>query len=558
MKKYNNFLERVKQLIIEFDFIGPNFSFQNGNSSTFQSLAGAIWSFMAFFLLAIATYFFGKECYLRQSPNTSSNIENVAYSNIFFNEFPFIFSFITPSGFIVNETNFNSYFEPFITRINYDTNGLLSYNETKITKFITCDSSKFTSYSSYVQSAINPNENGKFMCLDFSDDDYFSNTFFALNSTNWNIGVKPCRVNCADDQIYVINGILLKILYLTSFVDLSNYNTPVSIFFNSVTYQLDYSLLRRTYLRFVHSILNSDYGWLVNNFVAITFPSLDSVVPDDMARITTGPYKDAIFIVSLESPNWRTSFNRNYLKVTQAMANVGGLSHALILFVRILADPHLKFIMSIFIREAAIKSLAKNNLEMSISHNINNGKQSNKNLQFGMTNIKPHNLHNFNNEQAHSHKALEESACSDMKLENKLDVNKNPVVQTVIRFNNTTQNQQNRNDERKTYAEPAVKVEENKNDESMKIREQLHFMKTKFSYFSQSVIANLKDSKGNESFTDYALAFCCCRKERRKYYRIQLKATRKLMSIHTYTNMVIKDCNDDDSEIYDSMKANRN
>jgi len=562
IKKYNNFLERVKNLIISFDFIGPTLSFQNGNSSTFQSIPGTIWSFLAFIFLGVATYFFGKECYLRQSPNTSSNTENVEYSNIFFNEFPFIFSFVTPNGFSLNETNFNSYFEPFITYISYDENGILSYNMTKITKFVQCDIAKFKRYTGLVSSMIGSNENGMYMCLDFGSDDYFSNTFFNFNSTNWNIGLKPCRVNCAEDQLYVINGMLLNIRFLTSFVDLSNYLNPISIFPNSVTYQLDYSMLRRTYLRFIYNILKSDNGWLVNDVVTTDFPSLDSVVPDDMIRFANGPYKDTLFIVALESPNLRISFYRSYLKITQVMANVGGLSHSLILFVKILADPHLKFIMSIFIREAAIKSLEKNDLEMSMSNNIKEKKISNKNLIFnkGGTKVATY----INNEKgkalenSQKRKIIDESSCSDMKIENKFDVNVNAhsQVQTVIKFSN--------------QVNPMAEVIKNteiidkdqspnkKNDESLIKKEKLDMLATKFSYFSHSVIHNLKESKGGESFLDYFLAHLCCRRDKIRYYRIQLKATRKLLSIHTYTNMIIKDSNHEEFDVYDSLRAHNN
>ena len=53
------------------------------------------------------------------------------------------------------------------------------------------------------------------------------------------------------------------------------------------------------------------------------------------------------------------------------------------------------------------------------------------------------------------------------------------------------------------------------------------------------------------SFSGYVCSIICCRSELKKYYKIQLKAIRKLISIHTYTNMVISNANQDEYEVYE-------
>ncbi len=83
MSKYNNFKDRIKEVFIQLDFIGPQFSFQNSDSPRFQSIQGTLWSILAVLLLFISGYFFGKEVYERKSPITSSNRENIDFSNIF-------------------------------------------------------------------------------------------------------------------------------------------------------------------------------------------------------------------------------------------------------------------------------------------------------------------------------------------------------------------------------------------------------------------------------------------------------------------------------------------
>ena len=432
--KYNDFGERLKRFFTQFDFIGPQFSFQNSDSCRFQSLQGTIWSFIAFSIMAIVGYFLSKEVYERKTPITSSNRENTAYSDIYFKEFPLLFTLITPKGKILDATNFKQYVTPFITRIVYDNNGNLLIDD-KINDFESCEIDKFTLYSNLVKEEIIKKNDGRYLCLKFHEDDYFSNTIFAANSTNYNIGLKLCKENCADDLNEVIHGALLDITYINSFVNMNDYVNPISKYFEHLTTQLDL-FFRRSYMRFVYNTLSTDYGWFEENIKIEDFPYLESLVPDDLNWAKEGQFKDTLFIVSVESPKSKMVFNRKYLKLQQAMASLGGISHALILIVRLVSDTHLKFLMYFFIRTAAVDSLIKNDLENSISMNMKEKGQSNKNLEkVNFDKLKEKYTKDNNNN-------LEESSCSDMRLEKpKLpkedkDNMQSPVVQTVIRFNN--------------------------------------------------------------------------------------------------------------------------
>jgi hypothetical protein len=555
--KYSNFAQRIKSLFTQFDFIGPQFSFQNSDSCRFQSLQGSLWSLLAFALMTIVGYFFSKEIYERKEPITSSNRQNIPYSDIYFMEFPLMFSIITPSGKILNETNFKQYVTPFFTRQIYDNNKMLTVDE-KINDFETCDYKKFTKFQDLVKNEILKHNDNRYLCLKFDKEDYFSNTFFSPNSTNYNIGLKMCTENCAEDLHEVVHGILIDISYLNSFVDMNNYNDPIDKYLEHVTNQLDLSLFRRSYMRFVYNSLSTDYGWITNNIKIEDFPYLESFVPDDLNWAYEGTYKNTLFIVSFESPKSKMIFIRSYLKVQQAMASLGGLSHALILMVRVLSDTHLKFVMYFFIRQAAISSLMKNDLENSISMNMKVKKQSNNNLHAGVSSFKPNETNikhkHDNHNKPKNYNNHEDSVSSNMKLEKNMRIDENPVVQTVIQFNN----EPNKN-EKINNAEHQIKSgkKETKLDESILIREQLKIMRSKMSFFSPSAMINLKSSKGGDSFIDYIVALLCCRKEKLKYYKVQIKAIRKVISIHTYTNLIIKASNEDEYDIYDSLRVEK-
>lgn len=559
MKKYNNLLTRLITGFKELDFIGPQFSLQNSDSQRFQSIQGSLWSILTIIIMLVAGFLFGKEIYERKNPRVSTNTENIDNSDIYFSQFPLMFTLITSSGRVLTDSDFRKYLEPIITRIQYDENGLLKV-DSKIVDYESCSVNKFTKYSDKVNDEMLKYQDNRYLCLSFDKSDFFSNTIFAKNSTNYNIGFRKCRQNCADDLEQILSMLLLDIAYLTSFVDLNNYLDPIKIYLEHLTTQIDLSLFRRSYMRFVYNMLTSDYGWFIESLETNEIPYLQSLVPDDMGYMNEGNWEQCLFMLSVESPKSRNVFNRNYMKLQELLANLGGLSNAVIVFIRLISDSHLKFIMYFFVKECAIQSLEKSSLENSISQNMK--EMPHKDIDIGYSSIKQTKLDEKKSTKVDSRSVKLEDPRNTLKKslhkENDGKSNKNkeesehPNVQTVIRFNNKGM-------EDYSSGRNAIK-EDNKNDlsnsESFHIKEQLKIMKTKMSFFSPSVMQTIKSVKGNESFTNFVIAKVCCQREKEKYYMKQLKSIRKLISIHTYTSLIISQCNTDEYQLYDSLRAN--
>lgn len=566
-KTYNNFFQRIKKLFTSIDFIGPNFTLQNADSDRFQSIQGSFWSILCGVLLVVSGFMFGKEIYERKIPRTSTNRENIQYADIYFKDFPLMFTLITPSGRVLTNDTFRRYLEPFVTKINYDINGTLHLTENAL-DYTPCTADMFPNYYDYVNEELSKHTDDRYLCLNFQKDDFFSNTIFAINSTNYNIGLKKCTVNCAEDKEEVIKDILLDVTYITSFVDLKNYQNPISRFLEHLTTQLDWTLFRRSYMRFVYNKLELDYGWFIDDVEEISVPYLESLVPDDLAIIERGIYNNAMFILSVESPKSRMVFTRSYFKIQELLANLGGLSNFFILAVKVLSDSHLRFIMYFFIKRAAISSLEKFDLENSISQNLKSKKVSSKQLGLKTNSMKVTKFEAPNAVNPHEGKAIDESSCVEMKRE--MD---NPV-QTVIRLENnkvvtpegedmspakvkSLQNYTNKNEEKsskRVIVESNKEVNKRSSNDSMNLREQLKIMKTKLSFFSPSVIQKL-NKESQESYATYLVSIICCRGELKRYYKVQLKAIRKLISIHTFTNLIISNANQDEYEVYDSMRV---
>lgn len=541
MKNYKSLCSRIVDGIKDIDFIGPQFSLQNNDSQRFQSVQGSCWSIFTILIMVIAGFLFGKEIYERKAPRVSSNRENIDNSDIYFSQFPLMFTLITLNGTVLTNQVMRKYLEPVIVRIHYDENGKLKL-DSKIIDFERCNSEKFSKYSSQVISELSKYNDDRYFCLKFENDDYFSNTIFSKNSTNYNIGFKKCRENCAQDIDIVLKQLLLDISYITSFVDVNNYLEPIKIYMEHLTTQIDIYLFRRSYMRFVYNALVSDYGWFIESLETNEIPYLESLVPDDMGYMVAGNNEDCLFLLSVESPKSRNVFNRSYMKLQELLANLGGLSNAVIVFIRLISDSHLKFVMYFFIKTCAIQSLEKNYLEISLSQNMKDGQA------------------HFNQAKLEDKKQTKGLSSQDRKIYLDSTVRKNNgtehpegnPIQTIIKFkNNAAEDQSSVRNVKNIDAKS-----NSSNSEAHHLKDQLKLMKDKMSYFSPSVIQNLKKSKGNESFFGFLMSRACCQHDQAKNYSRLLKSIRRLISIHTYTTLIINQCGKEEYDAYDSLRAN--
>lgn len=584
IKKFNNFNERFLSAFTSLDFIGPQFVLQNNSSERFQSVQGSFWSLFAVFLVILSGFMFGKEIYERQTPRTNTNRENIEYSNIYFREFPLMFTLTTPSGKFLTNDNFRNYLTPYIKRIDYDSNGKLTIDN-KIKDFKQCDINMFTKFKDEISEKITESNN-KYLCLDFDSKDYFSNTIFALNSTNYNIGFKICRDNkehnitCASDKDFVLQDLLLDVIYVTSFVNLQNYLNPISKYLEHLTTQLDLTLFRRSYMRFIYNLLSTDYGWFIDSLSNEEIPYLESLVPDDLALINEGQYKDLLFLLSVESPKSRMKFSRSYLKIQELLANLGGLTNFIILSVRILSDSHLSFVMCFFIKDVALATFEKQDLENSLSNNYDINKaikinkiNNNLNNNIGSLHLKPtklSNLNNLSNTKTLNKKNIDkknESSLIELKnVDNiqtiiKIDNIKNKAVNNEYVYNNinnytklqekTSKRQQDINSENASNNKESKSIKNLNDNQLIHNKDMLNFMNKKLSFYTPSIVNNLKTSFINPSFIEYMCAIICKNKDKIRKYDIILKSIRKIISIHSYTDLIVRHGENNSNDIND-------
>lgn len=668
----------IKKSLLDIDFIGPQYYFECNNSSRFKSIQGSCFSFLTILTCFIIGLIVGEEIVQKSHPIVSISQEFVSFSDVVIKEFPIMFHLMTKEGVSLKLDNVSSYLETLIYIVSMDINGKV-INHEKNYKLEDCNPSHYSKYSKYsnlVEKKISQRPNINYLCIIHDDEVLFSNSYFAVNSTNLNFLLKKCdnKANvCAEDLEDIVEGMTITLSYVNSFVNFYDYEKPVVTYLDELTTQISLFLSRRSYMRFVYNAFETDIGLLIDEKVRQNFIYLDSIVPDDLNLIEKGPEKNVLFWLALESPKLRNLISRSYMKIPDLLAKIGGLCNTIIILSKLVSLHYLRFLYLFSLKECAIDAVYQNSLEQSVFQNIASSKDFNKVINNNKTegdfytnkykkpefsdnsnlqNLKPKVLKDTTTEEPDDpsnntkeckedrskipqNMRLDKSYTSTNQFTNSIN-QFSPNKKFKIDFINKTRNDTNKNncsisynhssnpDNSSYYNDESIKQmninnhENNMHYKSININHTKHSNKNKFSlvktnnfilssptksnnardtdnnkdinkksndesktntqelninidrnqilhlkhinmknyFFTPSVVSKIVSNKINPSFCEYLISIIFCREKIKQKYIIQMKAVRKILSIQTYSKIVIAQynhnnpCDDKEKIIY--------
>lgn len=391
---WNKFKEnKIMRNLIYMDFIGPMCGFEDNDSLRFKSFPGALFSYMIIITVIVISFLFGKEIYEKKLPIVSVNNEFLQESRIYLYEFPIIFHFRTKHGIELN--NFSYFMEEITINITMDSGNKITkeFNKLKLTD---CRLKTYTNNSSDIQDLIKlavaatTAGNMTYYCLDFDQETYFQNDFYSTNSVNYNIGFRYCLPNNGEvdtetnnndesktnycpgilnsntTNVYgdnisniTVDDLLLTFYYINSYVDFDVVNKPIQSYWETVNYELSASSLQKTFMRFAINSMNSDIGWLLEDLREYTYVQLDSKILNEQNIPPTGDNKDMVYALSLESPRFRQVISRQYMKLQDLFAKIGGIMNALLIFVKVISYHYLRFLYIYYVRDMTKETVEK-------------------------------------------------------------------------------------------------------------------------------------------------------------------------------------------------------
>lgn len=318
--------------IRRFDILGNRLSFEIDSSSTYKSSVGGFFSMLIILSSLILALMFGNEVYERKTPSVFSLEEKIDQSRIYLKEMPFLFSFIWQNGTAIMDPL--AFFNFKVKRFYFSPNMDISYAE-NIT-FTKCESSKYTMHSDFVEKYIS-NPSVYYMCLDHDTDSYVYNALANADSAFFKIEFYRCDSKtqvCPKDIDLLMKEVYMFLTFINTYVDSSNYTNPIQYYEYTHSQQTSDAFLKRLYISFTNDVYVSDNGWILTDsvnydYITLSVKSLD-INPNDGYDTL-----NQMFNVSIDSPNIRQITKRNYMKVQDLIAKVGGLVKGLFICVQI-------------------------------------------------------------------------------------------------------------------------------------------------------------------------------------------------------------------------------
>lgn len=333
----NCFNESLKKI----DIFGKMYSFEKKGSQHFKTAIGGLFGIALVIAVAVIGFLFGKEIYERKIPNSNFADELLDYSRISINEVPIMMYFKLEGGKYVEDIQ--SAFDFKIKMMTFHSN--LSITFDWYPGIVPCSSKNFTNHADFVERDLKYAESQgiEAWCINTSPDLVFQNDYNSPNSTFVNLVMSYCdpsKRKCHPMLERIKQGLFITIKTMNSFVDPENYTDPINYYTQSITEQISDAIGKRIFMRYTKNTVQTDAGWILESNVYSDFIQLRSVKQE------VNKYKEEnreTYWITLESPVLRLKVVRNYLKVQELFAKIGGLFNACIIFVHIIISDYLNF-----------------------------------------------------------------------------------------------------------------------------------------------------------------------------------------------------------------------
>lgn len=394
--------EIIKKYIIKIDFIGPEYFLENNDSSRYQSISGLIISIITIITCLTISMLFGNEIYEKKNPIVSISQEFTSYSDIHLEYFPFMLTITSPDKQSFTKEDLKSYVHLEISSDVMSVDGSI-IRGSEYFEFELCDPNKFKNQRDResIANYLKEKKNSNYFCVVYDKNTMFSNSYYANNSTNINFYVKKCLTKemidarnkspqefeylkssnetiqqlrtqnkCPENMNDKVQDAQFTVVYINSIANFNNFDNPISTSIEEATTLISLYLLRRVYMRFTYNKFITDVGILLEEKVSNDFINLFSVVPDDLLLNKEGLDKEILIWLVLESPKVSTIISRQYMKLQDLLAKVGGVINAIIIIMRILFYHYLRFLYVYEVKENAIECINQKNLEKQIINGL--------------------------------------------------------------------------------------------------------------------------------------------------------------------------------------------
>jgi len=380
----------------EIDYLGREFKFEHSNNIRHKTPYGAFFSLITFSAAFVFAILFGQEVYQRKNPNISSGTERVEDTYLYLEDFPMFFTF---RDSFADEYNFTETFDMYITWTHFPSSenpGSLPsvyLNNSLVPCEEVFDRYKKTPEIDNFIEKYAKNTSATEYCLNFTENMYVRREIATDSSVFLGVYFSFCdpktRDTCKyDKERFYKTGAAIGISFLDSYTDPINYSNPVVPYYNMHIQLISEGLKVILFFDMIEDTLISDDGWMTEDFREISYFTYKYKTDINMIDVKEGTDNRVLDFV-LSFPRLRTKTVRNYLKVQELLARVGGLANAFMISIKILTYHFMKYKYYFFIHENSFaiveedfKSKIPNRLKDNIQNleGLNTKKQNNNSI----------------------------------------------------------------------------------------------------------------------------------------------------------------------------------
>lgn len=343
-------MNKISQFITFIDFLGAQMGLEHNRSTHFKCILGGSLSLIIVVVSAVIGFLFSMDIYQKKEASVVQNKESISSSIVQLSRFPLVFSMY------YNSIGFSDAAFDYINAdlVSFDADPYGKINRTVTTNiFRKCN---WTEASSQIQELFSFSNSKGFRCIDQPERFYFKNSFVTPNSTYLNFRFSSCNKkqnpNCPDNIIDLVNSLFIAVYHINTYVDSNNYENPLFYKAESIAYQVSYGLIKRIFIRIISGLFLSDNGILLSSISQDNFFILDSLSYDINSQ--SSEYEGHVLWVTFESPPYMLRYKRNYKKIQDFLASVGGFANALSIIFYFLSKPILRFFYMNFISDLII------------------------------------------------------------------------------------------------------------------------------------------------------------------------------------------------------------
>ena len=341
MKNYSLVMRKLRKI----DFFGKLLTFNENDSEKYHTFFGLFLSVVTIATCVVIGFLFGQEIYKRETPFVNSSLDfiNPQESLVNLKDMPMFFNFVDMYGNAYS--NPEDYFTFFIETVLTDENFNVQYMDPTF-GLTPCKLDLFDEeHHQYLKDVFV--EGNLFFCFEYKDTSQAKNIMGSPDAVLNILNFAKCNPNtktCADDLDTILTDFYISFYYLESYFDQKNYKNSHQRYLNSKIFKASNGLYRRQNIKFQHHELITDKGWIIEDIQTESLITFESIITDvNFASEAEGIYKNLLLDLAFTSSLVKPIVSRNYLKVQELLARIGGFFNACLVIFTIISADYIEF-----------------------------------------------------------------------------------------------------------------------------------------------------------------------------------------------------------------------